>query len=342
MRFTSIDPAASPVYNLYAYSNNSPARFFDPDGLWNEGPGKRSSAEDEAYFAENAALRKAFCDALNLWGLFDQTKGAMRDEKSVGDVASAFSEEVSTKDWKTVGTSGFFTYWNTMWGGWASHVVSADQAASFTGANVNAAEWQQGAGLGGLTAGTALLAVPGPGRMIVGLATMGHGCYDASQGKGITANLQVMAGAGLFLSGTRGLPRGDCGPAPTRRAGLVGQIEGRAQKTGTLGHQFNSYTRALEMAESGLYERIYLNRAYSTVTGTRTCPRRLPDVIGVRLTGEIDAIEVLSRSDFRPTVQARNTAAMNQLPVNMRGRIYLYDDPGRHWNYWPGHQRKFK
>ncbi len=33
MRFTSIDPAASPVYNLYAYSNNSPARFFDPDGL---------------------------------------------------------------------------------------------------------------------------------------------------------------------------------------------------------------------------------------------------------------------------------------------------------------------
>ncbi len=34
MRFTSIDPAASPVYNLYAYSNNSPARFFDPDGLF--------------------------------------------------------------------------------------------------------------------------------------------------------------------------------------------------------------------------------------------------------------------------------------------------------------------
>jgi len=37
MRFTSIDPAASPVYNLYAYSNNSPARFFDPDGLEPEG-----------------------------------------------------------------------------------------------------------------------------------------------------------------------------------------------------------------------------------------------------------------------------------------------------------------
>ena len=33
MRFTSLDPAASPFFNLAAYVGNNPARFFDPDGL---------------------------------------------------------------------------------------------------------------------------------------------------------------------------------------------------------------------------------------------------------------------------------------------------------------------
>jgi len=33
MRFTSPDPLAAPFYNLYHYAGNSPARFFDPDGL---------------------------------------------------------------------------------------------------------------------------------------------------------------------------------------------------------------------------------------------------------------------------------------------------------------------
>jgi RHS repeat-associated protein len=33
MRFTSPDPLAAPFYNLYHYTGNSPARYFDPDGL---------------------------------------------------------------------------------------------------------------------------------------------------------------------------------------------------------------------------------------------------------------------------------------------------------------------
>ncbi|MBX3475136.1 MAG: hypothetical protein KF754_12190 [Planctomycetes bacterium] len=135
-----------------------------------------------------------------------------------------------------------------------------------------------------------------------------------------------MAAGGL----ARLSPRSTAGGGK-KYAGTAGQIEGRAQRTGTLGHEFTSYSQALEMAQSGLYERIYLNRAYSTVAGVRTSPRRLPDVIGKRLTGELDVVEILSRTDRRPAVNNRNHVARNQLPANMRGDINIVDDLGRHY-----------
>ncbi len=36
MRFTSIDPAAAPFFNLYSYCGGNPASGYDPDGLWME------------------------------------------------------------------------------------------------------------------------------------------------------------------------------------------------------------------------------------------------------------------------------------------------------------------
>ena len=57
MRFTSIDPAASPVYNLYAYSNNSPARFFYPDGLEKKGYALRDLTNDGLAIVDGVLLK---------------------------------------------------------------------------------------------------------------------------------------------------------------------------------------------------------------------------------------------------------------------------------------------
>jgi hypothetical protein len=68
---------------------------------------------------------------------------------------------------------------------------------------------------------------------------------------------------------------------------------------------------------------VYLNRAYSTTTGIRTTPRRLPDVIGIRKNGRVDAIEVPSKTDDWDWLVRRNREAMGQLPDHMEGEILL-------------------
>jgi len=98
-------------------------------------------------------------------------------------------------------------------------------------------------------------------------------------------------------------------------------IKGRPQVTGTEGHDFTSIEVAIEWAQSGLYKEIRLNRAYKTVTGVQTTPRRLPDVIGIRHDGKVDVVEVQSKTDVRQELLERNEEAMKQLPESMRGRI---------------------
>lgn len=100
-------------------------------------------------------------------------------------------------------------------------------------------------------------------------------------------------------------------------------IEGTAQKTKTDGHQARSYREAIEMAKSGIYDKVRLNRAYSTTTGVGTSPRRLPDVIGVRKDGRVDVVEVPSRSDNIVNLIQRNQDAMQQLPEHMRGDVRI-------------------
>lgn len=77
------------------------------------------------------------------------------------------------------------------------------------------------------------------------------------------------------------------------------------------------------MAKSGNYEVVRLNRAYSTTAGVKTSPRRLPDVIGKRLDGKIDSIEVPSKTDNPAFLFQRNMDAMQQLPPAMRGTVRI-------------------
>jgi len=100
-------------------------------------------------------------------------------------------------------------------------------------------------------------------------------------------------------------------------------IDGRAQGTKTDGHRFRSYREAIKMAKSGDYVRVRLNRSYSTTTGVRTTPRRLPDVIGVRKNGRVDAIEVPSATDSFKNLTTRNFEAMNQLPEEWQGMFRI-------------------
>ena len=57
MRFTTPDPIAAEFWNLNSYSGNSPARFYDPDGL----------------------MINPLVDAMGLWGLGDKIKDWMDD-----------------------------------------------------------------------------------------------------------------------------------------------------------------------------------------------------------------------------------------------------------------------
>jgi hypothetical protein len=77
------------------------------------------------------------------------------------------------------------------------------------------------------------------------------------------------------------------------------------------------------MAKSGQYDKIWLNRAYSTATGIKTNPRRLPDIIARRKVGQFDAIEVPSKSDQWTSLIERNVEAMQQLPGSIGGSMSL-------------------
>jgi hypothetical protein len=102
-------------------------------------------------------------------------------------------------------------------------------------------------------------------------------------------------------------------------------IEGQAQKTKTDGHRMRILREAARLAQSGNYDRIWLNRAYSTTTGTRTVPRRLPDIIARRKSGQYDVIEVPSRTNRRKLLIINNDAAMKQLPESERGTIRIIE-----------------
>jgi hypothetical protein len=98
---------------------------------------------------------------------------------------------------------------------------------------------------------------------------------------------------------------------------------GQAQRTGTQGHVFRTWRKAVSMGRSGRYSRIWFNRAYVTATGTKTVPRRVPDVIGRRKSGQYDAVEVPSKTDNVAELIRRNRRAMSQLPLPQQGNVQI-------------------
>lgn len=103
-------------------------------------------------------------------------------------------------------------------------------------------------------------------------------------------------------------------------------IIGKAQKTGgrTLetqkgDHATRVYREAIEMAKSGKYNKVYLNRGYIAATGEKVSVNRRPDIIGIRKDGKVDVVEVQSKTDKEAILRGRNNEIIAQFPQNKRG-----------------------
>ena len=91
----------------------------------------------------------------------------------------------------------------------------------------------------------------------------------------------------------------------------------------TAGHDIAIDNQAARMAESGAYEYITLQRNWRTATGRVGKNRNIPDLIGVRRDGRVDAVEVRSDSDTAAALRRRLQIGLNSLPKSRRGRIQV-------------------
>lgn len=89
----------------------------------------------------------------------------------------------------------------------------------------------------------------------------------------------------------------------------------------TPGHDKTMEAKARDMARSGEYEYITLQRAWRTATGRVGKSRKIPDIIGVRRDGRVDAFEVESKTDKRNDLRQRLRNGMNSLPAKHRGQF---------------------
>src|SRR5262249_2552220 len=82
------------------------------------------------------------------------------------------------------------------------------------------------------------------------------------------------------------------------------KVYGQGDRGGatTPGHAEAMNNQAERMAESGLYVRIYLQRSWRTATGEARASSLIPDVIGIRRDGSVDAFEVPSITDIKNNV----------------------------------------
>ncbi|MGA7614918.1 MAG: RHS repeat-associated core domain-containing protein, partial [Thermoanaerobaculia bacterium] len=98
-----------------------------------------------------------------------------------------------------------------------------------------------------------------------------------------------------------------------------GQAEHASSKTP--GHAEAINQTVDEMISSGEYEYITIQRSWRTATGRVGESARIPDIIGVRRTGEVDAIEIMSKTDTELGLQERLQKAMESVPESRRGFI---------------------
>jgi hypothetical protein len=73
------------------------------------------------------------------------------------------------------------------------------------------------------------------------------------------------------------------------------------------------------MAQTGDYESIFLQRSWRTATGRVGTSGEIPDIIGVRRTGTVDAFEVRSTSQTEAELLTKLRQGMRTLPSERQG-----------------------
>jgi hypothetical protein len=107
----------------------------------------------------------------------------------------------------------------------------------------------------------------------------------------------------------------------TDRNGREARIYGQAERgsSTTPGHAEAMNDLAEQLAQSGDYDYITIQRSWGTATERESTSRKIPDVIGVRRDGRVDVWEVESKTDDPETLQQRLDDAMETLPEQNRG-----------------------
>ena len=85
------------------------------------------------------------------------------------------------------------------------------------------------------------------------------------------------------------------------------------------GHWNTIVQETMEMAASGEYVEIYVNKAISTATGGQVQSRLRPDIIGVRKSGGYDVVEVVSPSQRRAQLERK----INSMKQDLFGALMV-------------------
>lgn len=123
--------------------------------------------------------------------------------------------------------------------------------------------------------------------------------------------------SGLNVVPRKAMPQQTLKDKNGRRVELWGQSSSAST---TPGHRETIDKKARSMAESGKYEYITMQRSWRTATGRVSESRKIPDIIGVRRDGKVDAVEVMSASDDEETLEKRLIDGLNTLPAKRRGQ----------------------
>lgn len=104
--------------------------------------------------------------------------------------------------------------------------------------------------------------------------------------------------------------------------GVPVPVWGQASSSSTTkGYAETILRKAREMAESGQYDYVLMQRSWRTATRRVGKSGNIPDIIGVRRDGKVDAFEVESRTDVTSKPKARLEEGRNSLPAKYRGII---------------------
>jgi len=91
----------------------------------------------------------------------------------------------------------------------------------------------------------------------------------------------------------------------------------------TIGHSEGMDDIVSRMAATGEYEYFTVQRSWKTATGGASGSRMMPDVIGVRRDGRVDAWEVMSDTDDQAHLMQRLERGRATLPAERRGNIFV-------------------